>query len=124
MKCLVTLVCAVLSFTAFTQHKVQVAENSDFKTIQNDLVTSTFVFDAQPSANAIQAFDNWSAANGQLGAFDESGLILTTTFKTALNDRNVYSKMFYLLEIDVLEVTVNGQKKMMDKEQFFANFNL
>jgi len=124
MKRIFTLIFVLSTIVTFAQHTVAVTANSDFKTIRNGIVESTFVFEEDLTANQLESFVNWSTNNKALGNFDLVGKTLTTTLSTEGNHRHIYEKMFYLLEVDVLEVMVNGQKKPMDKEAFFAHFNL
>ena len=124
MKRLTTLFLVFSSFFAVAQNKATVTANSDFKTIHNGFVESTFVFNQNLAPQQIASFTEWTNDNKPVGNFSLAGETLTTSIHVESNQRGVYEKMFYLLGVDVLEVVVNGQKKAMDKDDFFAHFNL
>lgn len=119
-----TLILLLSSFCAISQHKVTVTPTSDFKTIHNGIVESTFVFNTDLTTQEIEQFTKWANNNVDVGTFTLVGNTLVTALEVEANDRNVYGKIFYLLGVDILEVMVNGQKKMLDKDEFFDHINL
>lgn len=123
-KSFLTLVILVASVCAFAQHKVSVNAVSDFKTIRNGMVESTFVFDHELSAAEVSEFAEWTSNNAAVGTFNLVGKTLVTNIKADMNNSHVYAKMFHLLGVDSLEVIVGGQKKVMDIDAFFAHFQL
>lgn len=123
-KSFLTLVILFASICVFAQHKVGVSAVSDFKTIKNGMVESTFTFDHELTSEEIQDFSEWTSQNAAAGVFNLTGKTLTTSIKADMNNSHVYAKMFHLLHVDVLEVMVSGQKKAMDTDAFFAHFNL
>ncbi len=124
MNRIATLIFVLFSFFASAQNRASVTANSDFKTIHNGIVESTFVFDQDLTPQQIESFATWTNQNKPVGNFSLVGKTLTTSLTVEGNHRNIYEKMFYLLGVDVLDVVVNGQKKPMDKDAFFAHFNL
>ncbi|MBX7051354.1 MAG: hypothetical protein K1X54_04905 [Flavobacteriales bacterium] len=123
-KSFLTLMILVASVCAFAQHKVSVSAVSDFKTIRNGMVESTFVFDHELSASELAEFSEWTGSNAAVGTFNLSGRTLVTSIKADMNNSHIYGKMFHLLGVESLEVMVGGQKKVMDIDAFFAHFQL
>lgn len=119
-----TLALLIASFTLTAQHRATVSPNSDFKMIQNGFVVSTFVLDTELSESELENFNRWTQNNVALGEFKLVGKTLTTTLHIEGNDRNVYSKMFIMMGVDILEVEANGQRKVLDRDGFFEHFNL
>lgn len=124
MNRIATLIFVFSSFFAIAQNRASVTANSDFKTINNGVIESTFVFDQDLTEQQLESFSTWTTQNKAIGTFSLVSKTLTTSFTVDGNNRHVYEKMFYLLGLDVFDVVVNGQKKPMDKDAFFAHFNL
>lgn len=124
MKRFFTLALLISTITLTAQHRMSITPDSDFKLIQNGIVKSTFVLDTELSASELADFTRWTQNNVALGEFNLVGKTLTTSLKFEANDRNVYDKMFIMMGVDILEIDVNGQRKVLDKDGFFVHFNL
>lgn len=124
MKRFFTLALLISTMTLSAQHRMSVTQDSDFKLIQNGIVKSTFVLDTELSATEMADFTRWTQNNAALGEFNLVGKTLTTSLKFEANERNVYDKMFIMMGVDILEIDVNGLRKVLDKDGFFVHFNL
>lgn len=124
MNRIITFFLVLSCSVAFGQHTAAVSATSDFHTIQNNVVKSTFTLNSDPTEFELSGFHEWAQGNASLIQVTLEGRTLVTSFSTDYNERNVYTKLFRILGIESLEIMQNGEKVILGKDQFFDHFNL
>jgi hypothetical protein len=119
-----TLILLFAAFTCSAQHTATVSAQSDFSTIQNGKIESTFTLDHELSANELANFNEWVNDNASLMTITKNGLEIKAIMSPDYNDRKVYMKLFGMMGVDKFNVNSNGSLTLMEMNQFFEHFNL
>ena len=106
------------------QHTLTLGSSSDFNTIHNGKIESTFVLDQELSATETANFTEWVSDNVALITVSKNALTVSMTCTPDYNNSKVYNKLFYMLGVDEVKVNVNGSEVEMSLPQFFSHFIL
>jgi len=118
----------VLAFSTFgfSQRSATASATSDFKTLSAGFVESVFTFNEPLSMDESSNILNWAKGNEPnlyitLSADKKQ---MTLKLSADYNQRALYGKAFYQLNIEDVIITENNQQIRLSTEAFFEKFNL
>ncbi len=110
----------------FSQRTATASEASDFKTIINGFVESEFTFN-QPLTEAEKTdITKWAKANEPniYISVSADNNRLTLKLSPEYNERTLYKKTFFQINVMEIITPANGSQNAMDMDAFFELFNL
>ncbi len=119
-----SIVFLFLGLGCFCQHTLTVDAASNLTVNQAGKVVTVFSLDQELSADELNSFSAWSSANASLISIVKNGLTITTEFQPNYNDRNVYTKLFYSIGVNLIKIHDGGELRSMSFDEFFSHFGL
>lgn len=121
-----TLFALLVSVIGVAQRTANASPSSDFKTIKGSFIESEFHFENALTNQESSDVLSWAKGNEPNMVIDVSsdGKQLTLKLTADYNQRALYEKLFFQINVDEITSTVNGKPVTTNKETFFVLHNL
>ncbi len=121
-----TLLILLIGGSVFAQRVATAAPTSDFKTVQSGYVETVFTLNEALSSQEVADLLRWAEGNDPHVklTIDNNGKILVLQLAPDYNQRALYEKTFFQMNIDLIHATVNGVAKTMSIADFFDEIGL